>query len=59
MGVTPKDHSQQPLVELLPSLKILTAQLHDEIDRGAAELSMEQRGLAISFRQAKLFPPEA
>lgn len=44
------------LAELLPSLKILTEQLKKEIESGAIQVSMEPRGLTISFKQAALFP---
>jgi chemotaxis protein MotB len=44
------------LAELLPSLKILTEQLKKEIESGAIQVSMEARGLTISFKQAALFP---
>jgi chemotaxis protein MotB len=44
------------LAELLPSLKILTEQLKKEIASGAIQVSMEPRGLTISFKQAALFP---
>jgi chemotaxis protein MotB len=44
------------LPELLPSLKILTKELQDEIKSGHIQLSMGTRGLTVSFRQAALFP---
>ncbi len=44
------------LAELLPSLKILTEQLKKEIASGIIQISMEPRGLTISFKQAALFP---
>ena len=47
---------EQKAVELLPSLKILQSQLHDEIAAGKLEVHLEERGLVISFRQASLFP---
>ena len=43
-------------VELLPSLKVLSRDLEDEIKSGKIQVSMEPRGLVISFRQAALFP---
>ncbi len=45
-----------PAAELLPSLQILTKQLAPEIESGKISLSMQARGLVISFRQAALFP---
>jgi chemotaxis protein MotB len=50
----PKPASQ--IVELLPSLKVLSAELQEEIRKGTLEVSMKPRGLTISFRQAALFP---
>lgn len=44
------------IAELLPSLKILTAELADEIKSGQVQINMGPRGLIISFRQAALFP---
>jgi chemotaxis protein MotB len=35
----------------------LTYELRDEIQKGTIQVSMEPRGLMISFRQAALFPP--
>jgi chemotaxis protein MotB len=46
----------QKLVELMPSLKVLSAELRTEIDAGRVQVQMEPRGLVISFRQAALFP---
>ena len=42
--------------DLLPSLRILTKQLAPEIASGKISISMQARGLVISFRQAALFP---
>jgi chemotaxis protein MotB len=50
----PKTSSQT--VELLPSLKVLTRELKDEIEKGTIQVSMQPRGLTVSFRQAALFP---
>jgi chemotaxis protein MotB len=44
------------VVELLPSLDVLTKQLAPEIKSGKLQISMVPRGLAISFTQAALFP---
>jgi chemotaxis protein MotB len=46
----------QKLVELLPSLRVLTEELKAEIESGRIQVSMESRGLVISFKQAALFP---
>ena len=50
----PVDAAQ--VVELLPSLKILSKELEEEIKSGRMQLSMGPRGLTVSFRQAALFP---
>jgi chemotaxis protein MotB len=52
----PDDKKSQPMVELAPSLDILTKQLAPEIKAGKLQISMVPRGLAISFTQAALFP---
>lgn len=52
----PADGDPARLAELLPSLKILSKELEDEIQNGSIQLSMGPRGLTISFRQAALFP---
>jgi chemotaxis protein MotB len=52
----PDDKKSQPMVELMPSLDILTKQLAPEIKAGKLQISMVPRGLAISFTQAALFP---
>jgi chemotaxis protein MotB len=44
------------VVELLPSLKVLSRELKDEIQKGTIQVSMGVRGLTVSFRQAALFP---
>ncbi|HZU27373.1 MAG TPA: flagellar motor protein MotB [Bryobacteraceae bacterium] len=47
------------VAELLPSLALLTKELEEEIRAGKITVSMERRGLVISFRQAALFPSGA
>lgn len=44
------------VADLLPSLKVLSEELADEIKSGKIQITMEARGLVISFRQAALFP---
>lgn len=44
------------IVELLPSMEILTKELQQEIKSGKLQISMGARGLTISFTQAALFP---
>jgi chemotaxis protein MotB len=44
------------LAELLPSLEVLSQELKNEIQAGEIRISMESRGLVVSFQQAALFP---
>src|SRR5512135_2883473 len=44
------------IAELLPSLKVLTKELEQEVKNGKLQISMGVRGLTISFTQAALFP---
>ncbi|HME11018.1 MAG TPA: flagellar motor protein MotB [Bryobacteraceae bacterium] len=50
------ERKKQQVVELQPSLTILSKELAQEIKSGKIEITMTARGLAISFRQAALFP---
>lgn len=43
------------IVELLPSLKLLSSELKSEIDSGKIKVNMEPRGLVVSFKEAMLF----
>jgi chemotaxis protein MotB len=52
-----EEKKDQKLAELLPSLKILSEELKKEIDEGRIQISMQARGLVISFKQAALFAP--
>jgi len=51
------DKKDQKLAELLPSLKYLSEALKKEIDAGQIQISMQARGLVVSFNQAALFAP--
>ncbi|HUA21579.1 MAG TPA: flagellar motor protein MotB [Bryobacteraceae bacterium] len=51
-----EDKPQGKVVELLPSLQILTRELSEEIKTGKLAIHMGSRGLTISFAQAALFP---
>jgi chemotaxis protein MotB len=51
-----KPPNTEKLPELLPSLHVLTQELKQEIEQGKIRVSMEPRGLTISFTQAALFP---
>jgi chemotaxis protein MotB len=52
----PPDPKAQKMAELLPSLKVLTEDLKKEIEAGRIQISMQSRGLVVSFAQAALFP---
>ena len=54
--VGPEAKKDQKLAELLPSLKMLTEELKKEIEAGKIQISMQPRGLVVSFTQAALFP---
>jgi chemotaxis protein MotB len=56
-SVAKDDKKEEKLAELLPSLKILTEELKNEIDAGRIQITMQARGLVISFTQAALFAP--
>jgi chemotaxis protein MotB len=51
-----KEKRDQKLAELLPSLKVLSEELKKEIAEGRIQITMQPRGLVISFTQAALFP---
>jgi chemotaxis protein MotB len=55
-GGVDEPQKKTEIVELLPSLKMLSKDLEEEIKSGKIEIRMTARGLAISFRQAALFP---
>jgi chemotaxis protein MotB len=52
----PVEKTDPKMAELLPSLKVLSEQLKSEIQSGKIQISMEPRGLVVSFKQAALFP---
>jgi chemotaxis protein MotB len=52
----PAEKVDPKMAELLPSLKMLSEELKSEIDAGKIQVSMEPRGLVVSFKQAALFP---
>lgn len=49
------DKKDEKLAELLPSLKVLSEELKNEIADGKIQISMQARGLVVSFNQAALF----
>ena len=52
----PTTREQQQIAELLPSLRLLSSELSEEIRQGKIQLTMTDRGLSISFAQTALFP---
>ena len=54
--VKTEENPHGKIVELLPSLELLTKELEQEVKSGKLQLSMGARGLTISFTQAALFP---
>jgi chemotaxis protein MotB len=51
-----EEKKEQKMAELVPSMKVLTEDLKDEIAAGRIRINMEARGLVVSFQQAALFP---
>lgn len=51
-----KEAPPDDVLELMPSLKSLSAQLKDEIQSGKIEISLEPRGLVMSLKQTAFFP---
>jgi len=57
VNVPPPEAGKGPgMADLGPSLKLLTEELKEEIAAGRVQIAMEARGLAISFKEAALFP---
>jgi chemotaxis protein MotB len=54
--VPEKPQDDKKLAELVPSLKVLSEELKKEIESGRIQISMQPRGLVVSFTQAALFP---
>jgi chemotaxis protein MotB len=52
----PRTDKPRKLMELLPSLQRLTNDLRQEIAAGTIQVTLEQRGLVISLKQAAFFP---
>jgi chemotaxis protein MotB len=44
------------IMELAPSMKMLSTELADEIKTGKVEVSMQPRGLVVSLKQTAFFP---
>src|SRR5579862_3402487 len=52
----PEEKKELKAAELVPSLRVLTEDLKKEIEAGKIQISMQPRGLVVSFAQAALFP---
>ena len=52
----PVSLEREKLAELIPSMQRLTTDLKQEIAEGKIQLSLEERGLVISLKQAAFFP---
>jgi chemotaxis protein MotB len=50
------EKKEDKLAELIPSLQVLSKELKTEISAGKIQITMEPRGLVVSFKQAALFP---
>jgi chemotaxis protein MotB len=51
-----KEAPPDDIVELGPSMKILSAELESEIKAGKVEINLEPRGLVVSLKQTAFFP---
>jgi chemotaxis protein MotB len=51
-----KDTPPEEMVELAPSLKVLTQDMQQEIKDGKVEVHLEPRGLVVSLKQTAFFP---
>lgn len=54
--LTSQEKKEGKYAELLPAMTQLTRELEQEIKDGKMQVSMEARGLVISFQQAAFFP---
>jgi chemotaxis protein MotB len=54
--LTPPTPPVPETVALQPSMKVLTKELEGEIRKGTLDVTMQPRGLTVSFRQKALFP---
>src|SRR5207247_2543039 len=50
-----KEAPAEQVVELIPSLKMLTADLEKELKAGKLEISLQPRGLVVSLRESAFF----
>jgi chemotaxis protein MotB len=54
-----KEAPPEDIAELGPSLKVLSAELEQEIKSGKVEINLEPRGLVVSLKQTAFFPSGA
>jgi chemotaxis protein MotB len=54
-----KESPPEDVVELMPSLKVLSSTLQQEIKDGKVEVTLEPRGLVVSLKQTAFFPSGA
>jgi chemotaxis protein MotB len=54
--LTSPKRTEGKFAELLPSMSYLTRELQQQIKEGKMQVSMEARGLVVSFQQATFFP---
>jgi chemotaxis protein MotB len=55
-STTSQIREQLQVAELMPSYQVLSEELKGEIEAGRIQVSMQPRGLVVSFTQAALFP---
>jgi chemotaxis protein MotB len=51
-----KEATPDEVMELTPSMKMLSSELEQEIKEGKVEVSLEPRGLVVSLKEAAFFP---
>jgi chemotaxis protein MotB len=51
-----KEAPPEDVVELMPSLKVLSSTLQQEIKDGKVEVNLQPRGLVVSLKQTAFFP---
>lgn len=52
----PREGQTDQVVELMPSLKALTADLEAEVKQGKLDINLQPRGLVVSLRESAFFP---
>jgi chemotaxis protein MotB len=54
--LTSKTALEGRFLELLPAMNLLTRELEEELKKGRMQVTLEPRGLVVSFREAAFFP---